>query len=138
MFAWTHADFFTDPDSGTPLPKNLIYDRGYRFFQVSAHDPTICEILPESFWKPAFIYPTKNLKVETVDSHLVYLIGMGSDSTSSGRLFMARVRFDRKALRKGDPDTVKHVRDAAFLIGTFLEPHGFDESADIYETISRN
>jgi hypothetical protein len=138
MIPWTHTETFPDPDSGDPLPKSFVFEIGKSYLQFSAHDATICKILPDSFWKPVFAYPTKTVRIDTVDDHAVYLIGYGPDSTSSGRLSMIRLRFDRALFAKGDPATIEHLKKSMAFIQFNLAPHKFDEGDSVYDAIPKN
>lgn len=134
MFNWTLTEFIPE----TNLPKNFIFHEEDRFFQISAHDPTIRGILPTDFWQPVFAHQAKNLRVNIIGDHLVYLVGMGPDSDANGRMLMIRVAFDRAALRMGDPATIEHVRKSSMVIVGFLEPHGFHENCCLHAATASN
>jgi hypothetical protein len=138
MIPWTPSETFPDPVTGDPLPKNFVFERGKSILHFSAHDATIRKILPDSFWQPVFAYPTKTLRVDTVDGHAVYLIGFGAESTASGRLLMVRIRFGRTLFKNMDPETLDHLKQSMEFIQSILKPHGFDSGASVYSAIPKN
>ena len=107
-------------------------------FEWSAHDDTIKELLPEDVWLPLYLHSGKNLKIETIDDSLIYLVGFGTDSDDAGRMALYRYTADREELAKEESPALKHMATCMAAIEMMLAPHGFRIEKSLWDSIRQN
>ena len=117
----------------------MIITQGYTQVEVCMEDARIQQELELDYWRPVFLQPANNARIDYMGDRLVILFGFGRPTDPVGNLMLIRLKTDFGKFLE-DPCS----KDAAFLLAQVenimlaFQQLGIKLENDIMKSLKRN